>query len=66
MWEAMMMLRLIGSFGPSLGHTRRTETPTLTAGSRNAAIRLSFAAWRLSLPLSQQPNSHENHGRRIA
>ncbi len=66
MWEAMMMLRLIASLSPSLGHTRRAETPTLLAGSRNAAIRLSFAAWRLSLPLSQQPDSHGNYGRRIA
>jgi len=68
MWEAMMMLRLIASLNPnlSLGHTRRTAAPAQPADTVKGAIRLSFAAWRLSLPLSQHPDSLGNHGRRIA
>ena len=42
------------------------EAPlTLPADALKGAIRLSFAAWRLSLPLSE-PNNHESHDRKIA
>ncbi|KAA3447852.1 hypothetical protein C7I87_25030 [Mesorhizobium sp. SARCC-RB16n] len=75
MWEALMLLRLIASATPkfSLGHARRTGYPALPrraghtalpADTLKGAIRLNFAAWRLSLPLSQRPD--ENHDRKIA
>lgn len=69
MWEAMIMLRLLASASPrlSLGHARRglplsgRGLPlSLPADTLKGAIRLSFAAWRLSLPLS--PSSHSDHG----
>ncbi|MFD1984003.1 hypothetical protein ACFSOZ_15205 [Mesorhizobium newzealandense] len=72
MWEAIMMLRLIASVGPklSLGHAARVNRaampPTLPVDTLKGAIRLSFAAWRLSLPLSVPSNSHANHDRKIA
>ena len=68
MWEALMMLRLIASLSSSLplGRARSTASPALPTDSSRGAIRLSFAAWRLSLPLSEQRNSHGNHDRRIA
>ncbi len=56
-----MMLRLIAAFGPvsgpagSAGHDTRT-IPALPADTLKGAIRLSFAAWRLSLPLSTNSN----------
>lgn len=67
MWEAMMMMRLIASVSSrfSLGHAARMP-PALPVDTLKGAIRLSFAAWRLSLPLSEQPNSHGRHDRKIA
>jgi hypothetical protein len=80
MWEAMIMLRLLASASPrlSLGHAGRglplsrrglplagRSLPlALPADTLKGAIRLSFAAWRLSLPLS--PNNHADHDRKIA
>ncbi|MER9299389.1 hypothetical protein NKI38_23250 [Mesorhizobium sp. M0621] len=75
MWEAMMMLRLLASASPrlSLGHagrglplSERAMPLALPVDTLKGAIRLSFAAWRLSLPLSGSPNSHGNHDRKIA
>lgn len=70
MWEALMVLRLIASVSP--GFARGSQAPgmreaplTLPADALKGAIRLSFAAWRLSLPLSE-PNNHESHDRKIA
>ncbi|WP_421915113.1 hypothetical protein [Mesorhizobium sp.] len=66
-----MMLRLIASISPrwTLGHAGlplagRGLPPALPAGTLKGAIRLDFAAWRLSLPLSQPPRGH--HVRKIA
>ncbi|AEH87698.1 MULTISPECIES: hypothetical protein [Mesorhizobium] len=69
MWEAMMMLRLMASMSPrfSLGQrANHAMPPVLPVDTLKGAIRLSFAAWRLSLPLSQQPDSHGHHDRKIA
>ena len=63
MWEALMMLRLIAAFGPvggslgSTGHGARTAQAALPADTLKGAIRLSFAAWRLSLPFSTQSSA---------
>ena len=63
MWEALMMLRLIAAFGPvggpagSPGHGVGTVQPGLPADTLKGAIRLSFAAWRLSLPFSTQSSA---------
>ncbi len=69
MWEAMMMLRLIASMSPRLSVSQRAShaaTPAaLPADTLKGAVRLHFAAWRLSLPVSQ-PNSHGHHDRKIA
>ncbi|CAN7441238.1 hypothetical protein [Mesorhizobium sp. LjRoot246] len=66
MWEAMIMLRLFASASPRLplGPARRGLSPTLPVDTLKGAIRLSFAAWRLSLPLST--NNHADHDRKIA
>lgn len=70
MWEAMMMLRLIASVSPKWPLGRRAghaATPAvLPADTLKGAIRLDFAAWRLSLPASRQPNGHGHHDRKIA
>ena len=62
-----MMLRLIAAFGPvgSPGHDALTVQPALPADTLKGAIRLSFAAWRLSLPLSTQ-TSAALHDKKIA
>ncbi|AZO46748.1 hypothetical protein EN742_35055 [Mesorhizobium sp. M4A.F.Ca.ET.020.02.1.1] len=67
MWEALMMLRLIASIGPGLpiGHRARSTPLVLPAETLKGAIRLSFAAYRLSLPLSD-PSSSKNHDQKIA
>ncbi|TPL06118.1 hypothetical protein FJ938_14035 [Mesorhizobium sp. B2-4-14] len=74
MWEALMMLRLIASVSPklSLGRPgRRTALPgsglplALPADTLKGAIRLDFAAWRLSLPVSR-PHRHGHYRRKIA
>jgi hypothetical protein len=62
MWEALMMLRLIAAFGP-VG-SAATE-PALPADTLKGMIRLSFAAWRLSLPISTRPNATDRD-RKIA
>lgn len=68
MWEALIMLRLIASVSPKFprGHAGRATPPVLPVETLKGAIRLSFAAWRLSLPVSERPNSHGNHDRKIA
>lgn len=66
MWEALMMLRLLASLGspltirPSAGAVRRI----LSKQALQGAIRLSFAAYRLSLPVSR--SNTENHQQKIA
>lgn len=70
MWEALMVLRLIASIGPgfmrgSQAAGMREAPPTLPADALKGAIRLSFATWRLSLPLPQR-DDHESHDRKIA
>jgi hypothetical protein len=67
MWEALMMLRLIAAFGPigSSGHRAQAVQPALPADTLKGAIRLSFAAWRLSLPLSTQASA-ALHDKKIA
>lgn len=70
LWEAMMMLRLIASVSPRLSAGRGlplavlSAPPVLPADTLKGAIRLNFAAWRLSLPLSQPPHGH--HDRKTA
>lgn len=66
MWEALMMLRLLASLGSPL-----TIRPGAHAGQRvlskqelTGAIRLSFAAYRLSLPIGS--SNTENHDQKIA
>ena len=68
MWEALMMLRLLASASPrfSLGHAARVDRMALPVDTLKGAIRLSFAAWRLSLPLSERPNNHGHRDRKIA
>jgi hypothetical protein len=68
MWEAMLLLRLLASASPrlSLGHAGRGLPLALPADTLKGAIRLSFAAWRLSLPLSERPDNHGHHDRKIA
>ncbi|MFB9980087.1 hypothetical protein ACFSQQ_20295 [Mesorhizobium kowhaii] len=67
-----MMLRLLASASPrfSLGHAARVNRTALPSAppidTLKGAIRLSFAAWRLSLPLSERPNNHGHHDRKIA
>ncbi|WP_246685790.1 hypothetical protein [Mesorhizobium sp. B2-4-6] len=66
MWEALMMLRLLASLGspltirPGAGARQRV----LSKRALQEAIRLSFAAYRLSLPIS--PSNTENHDQKIA
>ena len=80
MWEAMIMLRLIASVSPrlSVSHTGRVlplacrglplaariTPPALPVDTLKGAIRLNFAAWRLSLPLSRPLHGH--HDRKTA
>ncbi|TGU89249.1 hypothetical protein EN794_046000 [Mesorhizobium sp. M00.F.Ca.ET.151.01.1.1] len=68
MWDALMLLRLIASASPkfSLGHPRRAGHAALPADTLKGAIRLAFAASRLSLPVSRHANGHGNHDRKIA
>ncbi|RUX24916.1 hypothetical protein EOA13_29270 [Mesorhizobium sp. M7A.F.Ca.US.011.01.1.1] len=82
MWEAMILLRLLASASPrlSLDHAGRGLPLSgrglplsgrglplaLPADTLKGAIRLRFAAWRLSLPLSQPLDSHGHHDRKIA
>jgi hypothetical protein len=68
MWEALMLLRLIASASPRYlprdNHAAPPQVPSSPA--LKGAIRLSFAAFRLSLPLSQRTNGHGHHDRKIA
>ncbi|MER8980983.1 hypothetical protein [Mesorhizobium sp. M0870] len=75
MWEAMILLRLLASASPrlSLDHAGRGLPLSgrglplaLPADTLKGAIRLRFAAWRLSLPLSQPLDNHGHHDRKIA
>lgn len=68
MWEALMLLRLIASASPrfSLPAHRAATPPVPPAGTLKGTVRLSFAAWRLSLPPSQGPHGHGHHDRKIA
>lgn len=70
-----MLLRLIASVRPkfSFGHAgrgmplaARSMPPALPVDTLKGAIRLSFATWRLSLPISEQASSHATHDRKIA
>ncbi|WP_181168997.1 hypothetical protein [Mesorhizobium sp. B2-4-14] len=56
MWEALMLLRLIACAGPTFSVARRATPPALPADTLKGAIRLSFAAYRLSLPVSRPPD----------
>ncbi|UDL87003.1 hypothetical protein LGH82_17440 [Mesorhizobium sp. PAMC28654] len=75
-----MMLRLIASVSPrlSVSHARRglplagrglplaarITPPAPPVDTLKGAIRLNFAAWRLSLPFSER--SHGHHERKTA
>jgi len=66
MWEALMMLRLLASLGSPLT-IRPGANATQQILSKQAlkgAIRLSFAAYRLSLPISL--SNTEKHEQKIA
>ena len=62
-----MMLRLMASIGPSLpiGQRARSAPLALPVDTLKGAIRLSFAAYRLSLPFSA-PSSNKNYDQKIA
>ncbi|CDX24475.1 conserved hypothetical protein [Mesorhizobium plurifarium] len=64
MWEALMMLRLIVSVAPGLPVSRRAPQPAIAPIPNGDAIRLNFAAFRLSLPIAS-PNI-KNDDRKIA
>ncbi len=71
-----MMVRLIASISPRLSVRHagrglslagrglplaaRMTPPALPVDTLKGAIRLDFAAWRLSLPLSQPPHGHDD------
>ncbi|MGX7873791.1 hypothetical protein ACVDG5_014445 [Mesorhizobium sp. ORM6] len=65
-----MMLRLIASVSSigSLGQRAKHAAPSvaLPVDTLKGAIRLHFAAWRLSLPVSDRPSGHGHHGRKTA
>ena len=69
-----MMLRLIASMGPPslpigpglpTSHGTRATPPALPADTLTGAIRLSFAAYRLSLPISTRLST-KDHDQKIA
>ncbi|WP_246676931.1 hypothetical protein [Mesorhizobium sp. B2-4-15] len=64
-----MMLRLIASVSPKLSFgtaaPARIMPLALPVDTLKGAIRLDFAAWHLSLPVSR-PNGHGAHDRKIA
>lgn len=64
MWEALMMLRLIVSVAPGLPVGRRAAQPATAPIPAGNAIRLKFAAYRLSLPIASP--DIENEDRKIA
>jgi hypothetical protein len=66
MWEAIMMLRQIVSMGSVMAGSPGTRAMPLAlpAETLKGMIRLSFAAYRLSLPLSNRLNA--NHDQKIA
>jgi hypothetical protein len=68
MWEALLALRLIASVRQTvlIGHCTRIAAPALTADRSEGAIRLSFAAYRLSLPLTGVAKTAGNHDQKIA
>ncbi|RWA73828.1 MAG: hypothetical protein EOQ30_03335 [Mesorhizobium sp.] len=64
MWEALMMLRLIASVAPSLPIGQHDPQPILPIAKIKGAIRLSFAGYRLSLPIPSE--NVQNHDQKIA
>jgi hypothetical protein len=64
MWEALMMLRLLASVGSPLTIRPGATQQILSKQVLKGAVRLSFAAYRLSLPIS--PSNTENHDQKIA
>ncbi|ESY64019.1 MULTISPECIES: hypothetical protein [Mesorhizobium] len=66
MWEALMMLRLLASLGapqticPGANPRQRIRSKQGLTG----AIRLTYAAYRLSFPISS--SNTENHDQKIA
>ncbi|WP_245459178.1 MULTISPECIES: hypothetical protein [unclassified Mesorhizobium] len=64
----MIMLRLLASASPrlSFGPVGRGMPLAPPADTLKGAIRLSFAGWRLSLPLSQPLDNHGHDDRKIA
>ncbi|WP_284283295.1 hypothetical protein [Mesorhizobium amorphae] len=69
-----MMLRLIASMRPAslpigsvlpIDHVGRAMPPALPADTLRGAVRLSFAAYRLSLPISARLST-EDHDQKIA
>ncbi|RUZ73373.1 hypothetical protein EN943_27395 [Mesorhizobium sp. M7A.F.Ca.US.006.01.1.1] len=75
MWEAIILLRLLASAsqrlsldyaGRGLPLSGRGLPLALPVDTLKGAIRLSFAAWRLSLPISQPLDNHGHHDRKIA
>ena len=66
MWEALMMLRLLASLGSPLAIRPGAHAGlrTLSRQVLTGAIRLSFAAYRLSLPISS--SNTENHDQKSA
>ncbi|OHV68156.1 hypothetical protein LCM4577_24155 [Mesorhizobium sp. LCM 4577] len=64
MWEALMMLRLIVSVAPGLPVGRRAPQPAIAPITTGDAIRLNFAAFRLSLPSAS--TNVKNDDRKIA
>jgi hypothetical protein len=68
-WEVSMMVRLIASIFPI--SLRPTTAPpiwslVLPADTLKGMIRLSFAAYRLSLPPSVLANNRKAHDQKIA
>ena len=64
MWEALVMLRLLASLGSPLTIRPSAKQQILSKQALQGAIRLSFATYRLSLPIS--PSNTENHDQKIA
>ncbi|TGS72281.1 hypothetical protein EN817_27850 [Mesorhizobium sp. M3A.F.Ca.ET.174.01.1.1] len=66
MWEAMMMLRQLASLGSplSIRPGAKASQRILSTQVLTGAIRLSFAAYRLSLPIASL--NVKNDDRKIA
>jgi hypothetical protein len=68
MWEVLMRVQLIASISPSFatGNGARIWPQALPADTIKGMIRLSFAAYRLSLPLSVPANNQKSHDQKFA